>query len=139
MRSYCIDGTNLVRGADWGGPAFGDQEETDARWLVQALGQVCRGLAGRVEVELFFDGAARPMGPVPPNMRVRFSHEAPADELILDRVRSCRWRSGTAVTVVTGDSELGRLAVEEGGRWQKVGRGAKLEGVLAAMEKRFLR
>lgn len=139
MRSYCIDGTNLVRGADWGGAAFRDQEEADARWLVRALGQVCRQLSGRVEVELFFDGAARPLGPAPSNLRVRFTRETQADEIILDRVRSSRWSAGSAVTVVTGDSELGRRAEEEGGRWQKVGRGAKLEGVLAAIEKRFIR
>ncbi len=139
MQSYCIDGTNLVRGSGYGGPEFRDQEDADARWLVAALGEVCRGLSGRVEIELFFDGAARALGPVPSNLRVRFSHERQADELILDRVRSSRWSSGGVVTVVTGDSELGRQAVEEGGRWQKVGRGARLEGVLGAIERRFVR
>lgn len=138
MQTYCLDGTNLVRGSGCGEPAF-DQEDADTQWLLAALGEVCRRLEGKVEVELFFDGAARPMGDVPSNLSVRFSHEVSADELILDRVRSKKWNSGGVVTVVTGDSELGRQSEEEGGRWQKVKHGARLEGVLGAIERRFIR
>lgn len=128
MQTYCLDGTNLARGSDY--------EES---WLVEALGEVCRRLEGRVEVELFFDGPTRPAGGTPSNLSVRFSHEVPADELILDRVRSSKWSSRGVVTVVTGDSELGRMSEEEGGRWQKVKHGARLEGVLGAIERRFIR
>jgi hypothetical protein len=139
MHSYCIDGTNLVRGLGYGGPQFRDQENRDCLWLAAALAELCRRLSGRLEVELFFDGALRPMGAMPHNLRLKFSFEEPADELILDRVRARRWSAGKTVTVVTGDGELGRRAEEEGGRWQKVRRGARLEAVLAAIERRFQR
>lgn len=144
MHLYCVDGTNLVRASSgYGGPQFREQEESDSAWLVAAIAELCLSAGPAVEVELFFDGPHRvwPEGTTPPvsNLRVSFTRETEADDLILDRVRSHRWTGGGSVTVVTGDTELGRQAEEEGGRWQKVRHGTKLENVLSAMEKRFQR
>lgn len=143
MHLYCVDGSNLVRCAvDAAGPAFPEREETDCAWLVEAFGELCRRLGPGVEFELYFDGprrawAGRSGGE--PNLSVRFSHEEEADALILDRVRSRRWGGAGKVTVVTGDGELGRRTEEEGGRWQAVRHGTRLEGVLGSIEKRFSR
>lgn len=134
-RAYCIDGSNLVRAAGWT-----PGEEQDARWLVQACAALCRRLEGKVEVELFFDGRDRAVpGPTPSNLRVRFAREETADDLILDRVRSAKWTAGAVVTVVTGDADLGRRAVEEGGKWQQVTHGTALESVVRGIERRFIR
>ena len=137
VRSYCVDGTNLVRSGGYGGPQFREQEDADTRRLVAALGELCRRLEGQAEVEVFFDGAARAVGAAGPGLTVRFSHETAADELILDRVRSRPYAGGGKVTVVTGDGELGRLAEEEGGTWLRVSPGAPLESVLSRIERRF--
>lgn len=135
VRTVCIDGSNLVRSSGWE-----PGEEQDARWLVEACAVLCRRLEDRLEIELFFDGRDRPFpGPGPSNLRVRFAREETADALILDRVRAAKWSQGAAVTVVTGDSELGRLAAEEGGKWQKVSRGTALESVVKGIERRFLK
>lgn len=137
-RSYCVDGTNVVRGCyGYGGPAFQGQEDADSERLVAAFGQLCRELDGEIEVELFFDGKFRALRSSEPNLRVRFTHELPADDLILDRVRSSGYTNAGRVTVVTGDSELGRKASEEGAHWLRVGPGTKLENVLRTIEKRF--
>lgn len=135
VRTYCIDGSNLVRSSGWE-----PGEERDARWLVEACAVLCRRLEDRLEIELFFDGRDRPFpGPGPSNLRVRFSREETADDLILDRVRSAKWSRAAAVTVVTGDSGLGRQAEEEGGKWQRVSHGTALESVVKGIERRFAR
>lgn len=132
--SYCVDGTNVVRGSvGYGGPNFRLQEEADTQRLVQAFGQLCNDLDGQIEVELYFDGAFRPLSSPAPNLRLRFTRETPADDLILDRVRV----TGGKVTVVTGDGELGRRISEEGARWLRVNPGTALESVLNAIERRF--
>lgn len=139
-RLYCIDGTNVVRVCHgYGGPAFRAQEDADAQRLVEALARLCEGLAGRVEVELYFDGRFRPTARTAAGLRVRFAHEESADDLILDRVRASAHLGEGRATVVTADGELGRRAVEEGGRWQRVSPGAGLEPVLGAIERRFSR
>ena len=136
--SYCIDGTNVVRGCyGFGGPAFSAQEDADSQRLVSAFGQLCESLDGRIEVEVFFDGAFRSMPSPAGNMRVSFTRELPADDLILDRVRSRKFSGAGRVTVVTGDGELGRTASDEGARWLRVNPGTKLESVLHSIEKRF--
>jgi hypothetical protein len=137
-RAYCVDGTNLVRGCHgYGGPDFRAQEEADAARLVSAFGQLCAQLDGDIEIEVIFDGATRPLPSGAPNLRVRFAHEIEADDLILDRVRASRYGSAGRVTVVTGDSALGRQAEEEGAHWLRVKPRAPLESVLGAIERRF--
>lgn len=139
---FCVDGTNVVRGCyGYGGAAFRAQEEADNRRLVEVLETLAGGLAERAEIELFFDG--------PPGswagarsargFSVRFTREASADEIILDRVRARAHAGAGRVTVVTADGELGRLVCEEGGRWQKVRPGAALEAVAGGIERRFSR
>ena len=119
VRLFCVDGTNLVRTAyGYGGPAHAAQEESDSQRLVAIMAQVCEDADGAIEVELFFDGAFRLMpAEGSDRLRVRFTREITADELILDRVRSRAWGGGGAVTVVTADGELGRLTQAEGGKW----------------------
>jgi hypothetical protein len=137
---YCVDGTNIVRGGyGYGGPAFREQEDADAERLVEALDQLCARLGSRVEIDLYFDGAFRAARKSSPNLRLRFTRETQADELIVDSVRARSYLGGGSVTVVTGDGELGRRAAEEGGRWLKIGPGSSLESVIAAIERRWSR
>ena len=141
MRLYCVDGTNLVRVLwGYGGPPFREQEESDCATLVESFAVLCRGLAGRAEVEIFFDGEGRQWRSRPKsaaNLRVSFSREEPADTLILDRIRSRTFAHEGAATVVTADAELGRRAREEGGRWLQVRAGGSLEGILQTLERPF--
>ena len=126
----------------YGGTEFREQEESDAATLVESFAVLCRGLADRLEVDIFFDGRSRPWPrPVtlPENLRVRFAWEEEADDLILDRVRSQSFNSSGRATVVTGDSELGRRAQEEGGRWLRLSEDKGLEGILRSIERRFLK
>lgn len=140
IHTYCVDGTNLVRtGYGYGGPAFRAQEDADAQRLLAALGQLGERLGARVEIDVYFDGAFRPLPSPAANMRVRCTREAPADELILDCVRARSYLGPGSVTVVTADGELGRRAVEEGGRWLRVKAGQPLESVVAAIERRWSR
>ncbi|MBI3553729.1 MAG: NYN domain-containing protein [Elusimicrobia bacterium] len=138
---YCVDGSNLVRsGYGYEGPAFRAQEEADAERLIAALDRACAAAGGRLEIEVFFDGPRRgaPLG-ISAGLSVRFTHELEADDLILDRVRARSYAGVRKVTVVTADSALGRQVEGEGGRWQRVRRGAPLESVVRAIEGRFKR
>jgi hypothetical protein len=138
VHTFCVDGTNVVRGCyGYGGPEFRQQEDADSELLVASLGVLCESLEGRIEVEVFFDGGQRALRSTARNLRVRFTHEVPADDMILDRVRSKKYSGGGGITVVTGDGDLGRMAAEEGARWQRVGPGQGVESVLHAIEKRF--
>ena len=139
--AYCVDGTNVVRvSSGYGGPAFRAQEEEDSRRLLEGLELLCGSLGARVDVELFFDGEHRGLGRAgQPNLRVRFTREGSADDVILDRVRSRAWSGEGKVTVVTADGELGRRAEEEGGHWLKVRPGADMGGIFRAIERRFTR
>lgn len=137
---YCVDATNLVRGGyGYAGPDFRAQEDADAERLVDMLAALCERLGSRVEIDVYFDGAFRAMGRGPANMRLRFTHETKADDLILDRVRSRGYSGGGGVTVVTGDGELGRQVEAEGGKWLRARHGAGFESVLAAIERRWSR
>ncbi|MBI4377168.1 MAG: NYN domain-containing protein [Elusimicrobia bacterium] len=133
-RVYCIDGTNIVRVCcGYAGASFRRQEEADAARLLSALLQLCRSQDQDMDVELYFDGAARTLSSQgSPNLRVRFADELPADELIMDRVRLGR-HEGRRVVVVTADSDLGRRAQEEGGRWIRCGQGQTLESVVGGL------
>ncbi len=130
-RLYCVDGTNLVRGVD------AQDEDEEAQRLVTILSRICAEAGGQLEVELFFDGPRRGWRWEAENLRVRASHEEPADALILDRVRARRY-SGAGVTVVTADGGLGRAAEQEGAVWLRTGPGG-YDGVLRRIEARFLR
>lgn len=138
---FCVDGTNLVRGLfGYAGPDFRAQEDADSRRLVEGLGQLCQAAAGRLEIEVFFDGEPR-AGLVcrVPGLTVRFTREVEADAVILDRVSARRYGHAGKTVVVTGDAELGEDAAAEGGRWLRVKRGAPFETIVSAIEGRFLR
>lgn len=140
-RLFCVDGTNLVRTAfGYGGPAHQAQEQSDAEDLVAAFARLCETVGAGVEVELFFDGAFRAMpGARPANLRVSFTREVSADELILDRVRAKAWARTGSVTVVTADTELGRSAQAEGAKWLRASHGASPLGLVRRIEERFSR
>lgn len=140
-RLFCVDGTNLVRTAyGYGGPAHAAQEDADTDRITVIFARLCEDAGGELEIELFFDGAFRALGgPRPGNFRVSFTREVPADDMILDRVRSRKWSGGGSTTVVTADGDLGRLAESEGGKWMRVGRGSTPESVARKMGGRFLR
>ena len=140
-RLFCIDGTNLVRTAyGYGGPAHSAQEDADTDRIAVIFGQVCEEAGPEMEIELFFDGAFRTLGGLrPDNFRVSFTRELPADDMILDRVRSRKWSKGGPTTVVTADVELGEMAEAEGGKWMRVGHGSSVEGNIGRMRGRLLR
>lgn len=137
---YCIDGTNVVRGAYGyaGSSAFQEQEEADTERFVEMLCGLSERLGSRVEIELYFDGPVHEMPSAPSNFSVRFTHQTPADDMILGRVRS-RSYSGGGITVVTGDVDLGRQVDEEGGKWLRVRPGAAFETILAAIDRKWSR
>ena len=136
--SYCIDGTNIVRGCfGYGGQSFREQEEADAQRLIAAFDQLCEQYEGRLEIEIYFDGPFRSAPSGGNNLSVRFTRETEADEIILGRVRASAYGAQGRVTVVTADSELGGQVKQEGGRWQKVRPGTSLEEIIDSIERRF--
>lgn len=140
-RLYCVDGTNLVRSAfGYGGPANLGQERADAEDLVSAFARLCSSVGPGLEVEVFFDGAFWSVASErPENLRVSFSREATADELILDRVRAKAWAGKGTVTVVTADTGLGHAAKAEGAAWLRAPHGVPPTGLLRRIEERFSR
>jgi hypothetical protein len=140
VRLYCVDGTNLVRTAyGYGGTAHAKQEDSDTCHLAMIMAKLCRDAGGSLELELFFDGPFRSVVDSPPeNLRLTFTRDLVADDLILDRVRSRKWSGGKAVTVVTADAELGRMAEDEGGKWMKVEHGSSPERTAGRIGGRFL-
>lgn len=137
-RLYCFDGTNLTRGVWESDPGARRQEDEEAERLVATLSKLCQEAGERLEIELFFDGPNRGWRWQAANLRVRASHEEPADELILDRVRARKF-AGAGVTVVTADGELGREAEREGATWLKSSPGGGFDGVVRSIAARFLR
>lgn len=110
---YLVDGTNLSRGLDYD-PRFPAMEEARTKDLVARVARLAERLGGRAEIEIFFDGPARPVGEAG-RAAVRFSHEVEADVLIEGKVRLVRSR-GLGVVVATEDGGLGRDVEAEGGR-----------------------
>ncbi len=138
---YCVDGTNLVRSAyGYAGPGFEEQEDADASRLIGLLDRLCEDIGPRLEIEVVFDGDRMSWGAGehPGNLRIRFSHGAPADDLIIDRVRAYAFGGGK-MTVVTADRELGEQAVEEGGRWQRLVPGSGIDGAVKSIRRRFIK
>ena len=99
--SFVVDGSNVL------GHLSGARESVEAkRALVRSLGDLARGR--RTRVYCFFDGMApdgfaRSLGAV----TVTFSGSRPADDAILDLVRS---RAGDSWVVVTSDAGLASRA-----------------------------
>ncbi|MFA5140973.1 MAG: NYN domain-containing protein [Elusimicrobiota bacterium] len=109
MRTYLVDGTNVVRRSHYD-PRFPEMEEFRTQGLLGRLNALAVGVC----IELFLDGPRRAVGPAGP-VRVRFALEGEADEAILGTVRSIR-NKGKGVVVVTGDGPLAQAAREEGAR-----------------------
>ena len=109
MRTYLVDGTNVVRRANYD-PRFPEMEELRTQDLIRRLNSMAVG----IYIELFLDGPRRPVGPAGP-VRIRFAMEGGADEAILGTVRSIR-NNGKGVVVVTGDGPLAQAAQDEGAR-----------------------
>ena len=117
-RYYLVDGTNLARGADYD-PRFPAMEQTRTEELVERVAGLAERLGDRADVEIYFDGPARPVGDQGRAL-VRFSHESSADEMIEGKVRLIRSR-GRGVIVATEDGGLRRQVEAEGAR--VIGRG----------------
>ena len=117
-RHYLVDGTNLARGADYD-PRFPAMEQARTEELVERVSRLAGRLGARAEVEIVFDGPARPVGEAGQAL-VRFSHEGSADDMIEGKVRFIRSR-GLGVVVATEDGGLRRSALAEGAR--VIGRG----------------
>jgi hypothetical protein len=140
LETYFFDGTNMVRGCfGYGGPAFRAQEQADGRRLIAALSRLCEDWGERLEAEIFFDGPRQDFVEtvIPINLRVCFSLETEADELILGGVRSRRYKHSGRVTVVTADGELGRKVSQEGGGWLRLRPGLGLEAIISSIERRL--
>ena len=139
-RFFCVDGTNLVRTAyGYGGTAHQAQEQADSERLVHIFAQMCEEAGTAIEVELYFDGAHRLLPAGPGNLRVRFARDCPADDMILDQVRSKSWSQSGKTTVVTADVQLGEAAEAEGGKWMRVDHGSSPESVARRIGGRFSR
>lgn len=140
VRLICVDGTNLVRTAyGYGGPAHASQEDADTGRLVEVFARLCEDCPA-LEIEVFFDGAFRAVpSSRPANLRVSFARDGTADELILDRVRAKAWGATGSVTVVTADTDLGRRAESEGGRWLRAAHGVPPESVAGKIRGKFSR
>ena len=115
MRTYLVDGTNAVRRADWD-PRFPAMEEARTEGFLHKVEGLAAESAGRVEIEIFFDGPRRdfrikPGAPV----RLRFPIDGDADAAILGSARRLL-NSGRGVVVVTEDSGLAGEVKAEGGR-----------------------
>lgn len=91
-------------------------EEARTEGFLHKVGGLASDSAGRVEIEIFFDGPRRefrvqPGAPV----RVRFAIDGDADAAILGSARRLR-SAGRGVVVVTEDSRLAGEVQDEGGR-----------------------
>jgi len=112
VRTYLVDVTNAVRRGDYD-HRFPEMEEARCRGFVERLATLAGG-AGFM-LELVFDGPRRPVGPVGGAVRLRFSGERQADDLILGTVRALR-AQGRGAVVATEDGALRREVEEEGAR-----------------------
>ncbi|MBI3299369.1 MAG: hypothetical protein HYZ75_14475 [Elusimicrobia bacterium] len=120
MRTYLVDGTNAVRRGAWD-PRFPEMEEVRTEGFLHKLSTLAAGAAGRIEVEVFFDGPRRPFRVVPgAPVRLRFTIDGDADAAILGSARRLL-DSGRGVVVVTEDSGLAGEVREEGGRSMRIG------------------
>ncbi|MBI4676757.1 MAG: NYN domain-containing protein [Elusimicrobia bacterium] len=114
MRTYLVDGSNAVRRHDYD-PRFPAVEERRTLTWLSRLDRLSGGALGKFQVEVFFDGRARDVGGPYAGLRIRFSAEARADDMILGVVRLLGF-SGRGAVVVTEDGALADEARSEGAR-----------------------
>lgn len=115
MRTYLVDGTNAVRRGAYD-PRFPAVEEARTEGFLLKVEALAADSAGRLEIEVFFDGPRRAM-PVQPGVpvRVRFPVDGDADAAILGSARRLL-NAGRGVVVVTEDGGLADDVRAEGGR-----------------------
>lgn len=114
MRTYLVDGTNAVRRGGYD-KRFPEVEERRTEAWLGRLSALAAPLAGRISVEVFFDGPRRPTAPVRDPVSVRFPIDGDADAAILGSARGLL-ASGRGAVVVTGDGSLAEEARAEGAR-----------------------
>ena len=114
MRHYLIDGTNVVRQGHYA-KRFPEVEERKTIDLLCRLNDLALPYTGRVRIDIFFDGPARPMVDVDPPVYIRFPIDGYADAAILGTARSL-FAKGKGAVVVTGDGRLAEQLREEGAR-----------------------
>lgn len=114
MRTYLVDGTNAVRRGAYD-PRFPEVEESRTRDFVDRLDSLARPHAGRVQIEVFFDGPRRSLSAATGSIYLRFTGHETADDMILGTARSIL-SEGRGVIVATEDSQLRQAVAEEGGK-----------------------
>lgn len=119
MRTYLVDGTNLVRRRGYD-ERFPEVEEANAETFLLRLSALASAYAGSIRVEIFFDGPRRPMARVGEPVSIRFPVDGCADEAIIGSVRALR-AGGRGAVVVTADGGLAEAAREEGAKVVSLG------------------
>jgi len=114
MRVYIVDGSNMVRRPGYD-PRFPEVEVRRTETMLDRLCRAAAPWAGRIRVEIFFDGPRREMVPVEPPVSVRFSIDGDADAAILGAARATLAR-GRGVVVATADRQLAAELLQEGAR-----------------------
>lgn len=119
MRTYLVDGTNAVRRGSYD-PRFPEMEEARTEAFLHRVIEAGRGAAGRVEIEVFFDGPRRRVDPAARlPVRVRWTLDGDADAAILGSARRLL-NAGRGVVVVTEDGALAADVRAEGGRTMRL-------------------
>lgn len=114
MRTYLVDGSNAVRRGGYD-PRFPEMEDARTDEWVGRIDRLAGAVAGRVRVEIFFDGPRRPLGIRTAAVSVRFPMSGSADDMILGSVRVLA-REGRGAVVVTEDGGLVDDVRREGAR-----------------------
>ena len=114
MRTYLVDGSNMVRRRDYD-PRFPEMEERREKAALFRLSALAAASGGRLRIEIFFDGPRRPLEGAEAPVFVRFPAYGDADDAILGAARGLL-ASGRGVVVVTADGALAAAVREEGGR-----------------------
>ncbi|MFA6030201.1 MAG: hypothetical protein WC969_10130 [Elusimicrobiota bacterium] len=114
MRVYLVDGSNAVRRGGYD-PRFPEMEDARTEEWVSRIDRLAGASAGRIRVEVFFDGPRRPLGVRVDAVQVRFPMSGSADDMILGSVRVLA-REGRGAVVVTEDGGLADDVRREGAR-----------------------
>lgn len=117
MRTYLVDGTNAVRRGGWD-PRFPAVEEARTEQFLAKVQELAGRAAGRIEVEVFFDGPRRALPAAA--VRVRWTLDGDADAAILGAARGLL-NAGRGAVVVTEDGGLAAEIKAEGGRAMRFG------------------
>lgn len=109
-----MDGSNAVRRGGYD-PRFPEMEARRTEEFLYRIDELAAGCSGKLRIEIFFDGPARPHLPVRPPVYVRFPMDGYADDAILGTARRLL-HGGKGAVAVTGDGRLAETLRAEGAR-----------------------